>query len=372
MRLATLALLLLSCASTLPRPNVLVSIEEVRQSPAARDAEQRAPQAYARGRQLQKRAEAAHRSGDAASAQILGEHALAAYERAVMLARLATAEARRGEVEARLNTAEKQLAALDEQQKRVLAETEHLELRARVVRDTLPLPSSAPSSPERERARLEAARALALQARLLCASARLLDPARTAVGELVGELDALEARFGKRPAAAEKRALGAGEPIDEATRLRSRCLAELSQVRRPKTLAFPAGGASDQLLEELSNAEYAPVRDDRGVVVTLRGVFGNTPALSEGAGKKLAALGRVAAAHPDFPVLVVLHTGGPSLADRDKQRLEAAVGALRTAGASRVDATLGGNAAPSVDPKRPGASERNDRLEVVFVAPTST
>ena len=52
--------------------------------------------------------------------------------------------------------------------------------------------------------------------------------------------------------------------------MRARCLSELSQIRRPKTLLERRrnGGC---YISELSNAAYAPSRDDRGVVVTLRG-----------------------------------------------------------------------------------------------------
>lgn len=362
MKRVVFALLLAGCAASTPRPAVLGNVDDARTSPAVRDAEQRAPQAYARAEQLRARAEAAHRAGDSASAQILGEHALAAYERAVVLARLATAQARHAEAEARLRAAEQQAARLDEQQKRVQAETEQLELRARVLRDTLPLPSNTPSTPERERARLEAARALALQARLLCASAGLLEPGRATLSALGAEIENLDARLAKRAIPA---------PIDDATRLRSQCLSELSQVRRPKTLAAPGSAHSDQLLEELSNAAYAPARDDRGIVVTMHRAFANADVLSDDAQKKLTALGRVAATYPDFPVLVVLHTAGAPSAERDRKRLDATVAALRSGGATRIASALGGDAAPAVDPKRKGARERNERVEVVFVTPSS-
>jgi len=361
--LVAIACLLAGCVSSLPRPTVLSQLDATRESPAVRDAERHAPQAHARAEQLRSRAESAQKAGDSASAQILGEHALVAYERAVVLSRLAAAEARRGDAEARWKHAEEQVQALDEQQKRVLSETENLELRARVLRDTLPLPSNAPSTPERERARLDASRTLALQARLLCASARLLEPARPALAAMLAELDGLDARLAKRALPA---------PIDEAVRLRSRCLNELSLVRRSGTVKDPATSATDRLLEELSGAAYAPARDDRGVVVTLRSVYEDVSRLNAESEKKLAALGRVAAGHPGFPVLLVLHTGGASDRERDRKRLDAAVAVVRGGGASRVDAALGGDAAPQIPPSRPGSRERNERLEIVFVSPTSS
>lgn len=361
-RAILLAAFAVGCASSVARPSVLVKVDDVRGMPAVRDAERRAPQAYAHAEALRARAERANRAGDSASAQILAEHALAAYERAVVLARLTTAEVRRGEAEARLATAEKKLAALDEQQKRVLAETEQLELRTHVLRDTMPLPQNAPAAPERERARLQAARALALQARLLCASARLLEPQRPTLPALFTELEGVEGRIAKGALPA---------PIDDATRLRSRCLAELSQIRRPKTLAAPASGVTDALLEQLSAAEYEPVRDERGVVVTLRGAFAAAATLDDAAAKKLSALARVAQNYPDFPVLVVLHSAGPAPSAREAERLRVTTEALQTGGAKRVDSAVAGDAAPAVDPKRAGARDRNERIEIVFVAPNS-
>lgn len=363
MRAATFALLLaVGCAAAPPRPRVLTEVDSASQSPAAREAKLAAPQAFARAEDLRRRAEAAHAADDGASAQILGEQAMAAIEHAVVLARLAQAEARRGDAEARLARAETELKALEAQEQRVRAETEDLELRARVISDTLPVPESAAATPQRERARLESARALELQARLLCASARLLEPNRATLAPLGSELDALSARLDKKTPPA---------PIDDAVRLRARCLAELSQVRRPKTRIDPARGSEDALLTELSNAAHAPSRDDRGVVVTLRSLFARDSTLSAAAASTLQALGRVAAGHPTFPILVVLHRGGAAGADRDKPRLDSVLTALKQAGAKQIEATLGSDAAPLVDPARPGASERNERVEVVFVAPSS-
>jgi hypothetical protein len=354
-------LLCVACAAASPRPRVLSEVDTTRTSAAVLEAEQRAPQAYAKAEELRRRAEASHPK-DSAGAQILAEQALAAYERAVIQARQVLAEARRAESDVRVQRAEAELAALQTQEQQVRAETEDLELRARVLNDALPLPQSGPASKEREQARLEAARALGLQARLLCASARLLDPSRPALAELATALDAFAERPGKK---------GSPAPIDEATRLRSRCLSELTEARRQKTLAEPARGTGDTLLTELSNASYVPSRDDRGVVVTLRGVFAQGATVTSAAGSTLQALGRVASAHPDFPFLVVLHNGRAG-AGSQKERLEAIVGGLKQAGVQHISGELAGNAAPLVDPSRPSADERNERVEVVFVGPSST
>jgi hypothetical protein len=356
------ALVALGCAAARPLPPALADAEHAGESPAVKEASQRAPQAHARARALLERAGSANRQGDSASAQILAEHAIAAFEHAVVLSRRARAEAGRGDAEARHAAAERELFELDQQQRRELAEVEALELRARVLRDTAPLPSNTPSTPARERARLDAAKALSLQARLLCQSARLLDASRPSLAPLVLELDALDAKL-------TKNALPA--PIDEATRLRSRCLAELGQVRRPRTAATPAGGG-DALLAALSATWARPARDDRGVVVTLRDTFRADDGLDSKGGDQLRVLAEVAKAHPEFPILVVLHTAKGSGGDREKKRLDLAMTALRTAGAPKVDGVIGGDNTPIVEPGRPGAGDRNARLEVVFVAPTSS
>lgn len=362
-RLALTGLLLLTgCGASLPKPAALAEAEEVRESPAVRAAGERAPQALAHAEALLERAEDAHSSGDLESAQILAEHAVAAFEHAVILTRLATAEARQGLAEARLAQAERELFTLEQQQRRELAEAEALELRARVLRDTLPLPTNRPASRDRERARLDAARALALEARLLCVSAELLSANRPAVVASLRELDTLDGELARRTLPA---------PIDDARRLRSRCLSELSDVRRPRTAQNPAAGAADALLEELSRAAMAPVRDDRGVVVTLHDAFTNADGLEAKASERVRALAQVAKAHPDFPVLLVLHTAQGAGGEREQRRLDAVANALRQGGAPKVVTTLGGDASPVVVPGAKNAAERNACLEVVFVSPTA-
>jgi hypothetical protein len=359
--LVGLFVLALGCAAAPPRPRVLGDVDRARDSATAKQAAQSAPQALAHAEDMRRRAEAAHAAGDMASAQVLGEVALAAYEHAAVLSRLAQAEVRRGDAEARLARAEEELKALDDQERRVRADTEDLELRARVITDTLPLAENAPATPEREKARLEAARSLALQARLLCASARLLEPGRATLAPLTSELTTLDAKLSAKGPA----------PIDDAIALRSRCLAELGQIRRPTTLREPARGVENTLLAELSGADYQPARDERGVVVTLRRAFARDGKLSPPAASTLQALGRVAGTHKEFPVLVVLHKARAGSAGRDQPSLDTVLASLKQAGATRIEGAWAGDAAPVVEPGRPEANERNERVEVVFVAPSS-
>jgi len=344
-----------------PRPQVMSEVERTREGPAALDAKQTAPQAYARAEQFRKRAEAAYESDDLASAQIWSEQALAAYLRATVEARLTRAE--NGLAQARV--LEKQqaerLAQLEGEQQRVAAEAADLELRFKVARDAEPLAASAPASAEREQARLAAAKALLSQAKLLCLSARLLEPNREGLQPLIGKLGELSSKLGTPPV-----------PIDDAISVRSSCLRELTLARRPATQKAPEAGVTDALLSDLSNASLLPFRDDRGVVVTLRGLFSTKDQLSPDGTTKLDLLGKVAKAHPEFPLLAVVHGARGNATAADAAQATAVAEALKKAGASRVETDAAGGAEPVLDPARPGASERNTRVEIVFVSPSSS
>jgi hypothetical protein len=356
---ALVALVALACAAT-PRPRVLLALDATEKSPAVLQARGQAPQAFARAEGLRHDAEAAHEGGDPAGAQILGEQAVAAFQRAVTLAGVTRAEQRAAAAEvsvARVTTA---LAQTAQAQKQLDADTAGLELRLKVARETLPLPvSGPPASPERELARREAARALVAQARLLCSAARLLDPKRATLDPAFQKLTDLEKVL----------ATNATTPIDDASSARSACLAELTGTRRPRTQANPADPANDQLLKELSDASLAPSRDDRGVVVTLEAPFERDDKLTARAATRLGDLAGVAKAHPDYPLMLVVHSASKLPDAREAARGEHAAVTLREHGAPRVETATVGIALPRLDPHAPGAAQRNDRVEVVFVAP---
>jgi hypothetical protein len=350
----------MACAAT-PRPPVLSDAAAARGGPAAAEARALAPQAFAKAELIFERASAAHDEGNPASAQILGEHALASYGRAFVLARLAKAEQRSAEAELALRKAKAELAALDEKQRFVVAAADDLEKRVRMLEDALPLAPNVPASPDREKARREAARAMASQARLLCLASRLLDPKAPGLADSVGQLDLLDKELTKPQAPV---------PIDEAVRVRSACLKHLTLVRRQKARSAPAEGLADALLAELSRSgELMPFRDDRGVVVVLRGVIPVSGTPAQELAQRIALLGRVAKAHPDFPVLVVVHSAKGRSAD-DERRAKAVGDALRQAGASNVETHSAGSAQPVAAPDRPGSAARNQRIEIVFVAPS--
>jgi outer membrane protein OmpA-like peptidoglycan-associated protein len=159
-------------------------------------------------------------------------------------------------------------------------------------------------------------------------------------------------------------------PIDLASRARAECLAALTAARRPATSTSTIG-KSDQLLSELSAmGGLLPTRDDRGVVVTLRNLFTGGQLTGE-ARDRLSALGRVARAHAEFPVEVVVHTSETKAGNADRDRGDAVAKALVEAGADPnhlfVDAA--GSAHPVLAPPLARESSRNDRIEIVFVDP---
>ena len=230
-------------------------------------------------RQARLEAARAWDAGDRAGAQILGEHALAAYAHASALARIARAERAGVESEAKLKAARGDTGGLEAEQARIGADADAAELQVRVVRDAQAIVPSGHVDANRERARLAAARSLGLQARLLCSAARLLAaspaegtaraPADPKLGAQVDEATKAVNQLDDKL----KHATG-GAPIDEATRARAGCLSALTLVRRAATPTSKANGIGDALLAELSAAgSLAPSRDDRGVVVTLRDVF---------------------------------------------------------------------------------------------------
>jgi outer membrane protein OmpA-like peptidoglycan-associated protein len=348
-----------ACAPV-PRPTVLGEVDRARAAPAAEDAKTFAPQAYLYAEKLRADAEKAQKGGDRTGAQILAEHALAAYAHASALSRLAKATERLERASARVAATTEQATKLDENQRRVAAEADDIEGRLRVARDALPLTPSEPASAERERARFTAARSLAVEARLLCVATQMLVPDTKEVTQAFESLRALDEELAKKPARA---------PIDTAVKLRSTCLAELTRARRPATLRAPEEGAPDALLDELSRAGSEPRRDERGVVVILRDLF-KSKTLTAPATDALTRLGQVARAHASFPVLVVVHARrGTSAADATQQG-EAIAKQLATSGAARVKVELAGDALPIAAPQQKDAIPRNDRVEIVFVAPS--
>lgn len=360
--LAVAAGLWLTACTSPPRPPVMAQVAQIRVSPAAVEAQTWAPQAHAHALRLEERAEQALGEGDAAAAQLLAEHAIAAHEHSRVLTRLARAERRRLDAEAELAELRRISSELLAQHQRSSAEAAALELRAQVAKAALPLPPHEAAPPKRARARRRAAGALATQGRLLCVAARLLGEAE-AVRAPLARLDEMERRLAGVSGAAV---------LQPATEVRSECLRILSEARRRATQGESQSKPpppADMLLAELSAAGAAPARDDRGVAVVLRDLFGSDGELTQAARGELRRLGQVAQEHPEFPVLVVAHTGSPAAAGEIERQLGSVRAELASAGAARVDAQDVGEHQPLLPPGSSAARERNQRVELVFVAP---
>ena len=351
----------LGCASA-PRPRVLSDVELVAKTAGAQSAAARAPEAFAHAEKLRKDANAAYARDDAEGAQLLAERAIAAYEHAQVLARAARARERLLEARTALSTTERKLADVEAEQQRAAADADALELRIQVVRDAAPIAASGPADNSREAARQRAARSLALDARLLCAAARLLRPGTASLASAESAADELDKRLTSAPRPA---------PIDAAMRARASCLTALTEARRPAN-AVSSFGRSDQLLAELSAmGGLEPTRDERGVVVTLRA---KTADLGEREARdRLARLARVAQAHPAFPLEVVVHDepGASPAAAPSASRADQVVTSLQAAGVAqkRIWTHAAGTAHPLSESPARANGRRNERIEIVFVDP---
>lgn len=370
--LAAVPLTLLVACAPPPRPPVLGDVDAVRTGTAALEAKELAPAAYAHAEKLRSDASAAYDAGDLAGAQILGEQALAAYAHAHAVARIARADGLGEKAQADLKAAQAELTKIDAENARVAAEADALDLKIKVVRDAQPIAASGVADPEREAARMASARALTLQARILCSAARLLagDTPAEGEGKKLGDqiteataaVDKLDAQLGPTAKLA---------PIDGASRARAGCLSALTLVRRQKSPVSVAGGAGDALLTELSaGGSWSPSRDDRGVFVTVRSLF-TGDAVSTAGDAKLTEVAKIAAAHPAFPMAVVVHSDKAVSAKDEasqKARVDAVVAALKKKGVAKITGIVAGAAAPVVDPAGKDRS-RNARVELVFITP---
>jgi flagellar motor protein MotB len=373
--IAVVALAPCGCATAPLRMPSLDEVEQVRASEAAHEGSLRAPEVFVRAEQERGFAIAAHARGDDVAAKLHAERAIAAYGHALVVARLAAALAERADAQHALDDAAGQEQALEASRASLEAAANVLQDRARIARERL-MPAASDASTSRAAARLAAARSLAVEARLFCAAARLVAADATDVAAAEADVAVLDADLERashparpRPATTAKAGDSASvaEPIDEGGAARARCLDVLTRARR----GSGDDGRADALMAELSaSGAWAPVRDERGVVVTLRGAFRGAE-LTEDGQSRLKSLGQVAAAHPGFAVQVVVHDAQPSAApDADARRGDATVKVLVAAGAAaaRVKAELAGALVPVVDPSDAAYRARNERIDVVFVA----
>jgi outer membrane protein OmpA-like peptidoglycan-associated protein len=362
------------CTHTVIVSHAANEMDRARSGPDVKDAATLAPQELAHAEEERSLSLKAGAAGDPESADLYAERAVVAYDRAVVLARLARATD--AETLARTKLAEEEASVQRVAAAKVTFENEANGLlnELAVAREALASAHVGPADPARERARLEAARSLEAEAHLLCGAARLL--AREMTPPLGADDTALLTKAEHDDASVEASLAKpprphAATPIDAAANARVGCLAVLTRARRVSGAA--GTGEADALLSALSShGGWTPSRDERGVVVTLRGAFKGTTLVPD-AERTLRELGHVASANPAFPVQIVVHDATPPTEHdkaSDAQRANAALAALTAGGAAAgqmTSETIGARL-PTSDPNDPTARVHNARLEVVFVS----
>ncbi len=287
----------IGCANP-PPPAIFGDMAAVRSRSGMTEIRRLAPQTVAEAERLTRVAEQAHAKGEPANAQFAAERALAAYARADIEARLARAEAGLEAAHTehkRLETAE---ASLTRKQTEAARELSELDLRLGIERDLDVTVEIGRGSPEREAARAKAARLTATEARHLCASAHLLGVDTPRLTQNRTALEEFEESL------AEKDSLA---PLAQATQLRADCLAILGEARRPTLLAHPAQVGSDRLFLAISEADFNPRAEDRGIVVSLP-LPHTKSGIDASTRDRLTVLARMARSH-DAGLMLVSYAG---------------------------------------------------------------
>lgn len=357
-----LLFLLLSACGRGPLPEPVSQAQLISESPAAQQAKEYAPQAFAAAEKLRGEAEFLHSKGRVAESKAAGEQALASYNEAFALAQVSQAEERVTAAQLEQAKVTAALSRLDQLQSQVEADAKAYEMQARVALDTEPVKDADQMTGARLEARRLAAKQLAAEAALLCLGAKLLQgneqtltPVQTALTTLNGEL-----------------AVGStkADLFPRATDLRARCLQQITLARRPIVQKAPQAAESDALLAAISaTGNYMVYRDDRGVVVNLGEPLASPDQLSEATNDALTFLGGVAKNYSHYPLIVVTHTKKGGEQARAQKMGDLALKSLTLAGAPNISQHSVENAQPVVFPSIKGAAEKNERIEVVFLVP---
>lgn len=344
-----------------PKPVVFAQIDREREKPNVVAAKDGSPTLYGKAEALKNKAEAAWSAGDTASAELLGQHALAAYAHAAATARLTVATIKQSKDSARLAKASEQLTADEAARIDVDREADRLEAEVAIRREALAPAVSGKTDAAREAARWVATRANLAVADALCTGAELLAPKAKGVAEakkILGDV-VTKAKNEKDPA-----------PIDSSTRARAFCLKALTNAR---SLMVAGGGANgDALMKEIADAGVASARDERGVIATLpASAFEPGTSKLTAAGKtQLDALGKIAKTRSTWALVIVVHAAPGKLdAPRDTARAKMTLDALTAAGAdgARIATSTPGATLLAHDPKDPKSTPKNERVEVIFV-----
>lgn len=354
----------LGCSAA-ARPLILDRVDAERSAPLVVQAQSESHAMYAKAESLRAQADAAVRAGDVASAELYGEHAIAAYEHAVAIARRIAAKTRKDREAERRARAEEHLTADAAARTEVERDADRLEGEIAVRREALLPATSGKTDGAREAARWVAVRANVTTADALCTGAGLLAPQAKGLADAKSLLADVSSKVES----------GKGDaPIDASMRARALCLSALTHAR--DVVVAGGGPSGDALLAELSGmGGLSPVRDERGVVATLPQLPPADATFDGGAkptkkGKDaLDALGRVAKTHPTFAVVVVVHSAGAAMTKRDQERGAAVKQALVAAGADggKLAVQLAGAKLPAFDPTDGKLKAKNERVEVIFV-----
>ncbi len=348
--------------------------ERMTRSAPAEDAALLAPQVFAEAKAEIELARRSIATGDDVTAQIHGERAIAAYQRSLVLARLSRATRDEEASREELARSEELARKLRHDRSTVERDVDELEKKLRIAREAaLPAASAASADPARRAARHAAAVALAAEARLLCGAARLLDAHARGLAEAEKALGETDTTLAAGPSKAPPRPrASAPEPIDLAGRARTRCLDVLAQARRPSGEAN-LHDDPDVLFAELSASQASagkpgPSRDERGVLITLRDAFRGDN-LTDPSARTLGEVARVAQAHPQVAIQLVLHDADAAQGELARRRGESSVRTLKGAGLAenRIRVEHAGARIPLVDPSDAARRGRNTRLDVVFV-----
>jgi flagellar motor protein MotB len=362
----TLLLGVSACHSQLSPPKTLVAAERMGRSPSVLETESSAPQAKASADALRTKAWKLAENGKTEEASVVAEQASAAYELARALGRRGRASRRIDAARELLSKKKIELATLEADQGRLEGEIEALELRARVLADKQAIGDEEKITPERALARRRAAFVLLSEAEALCVGAKLL-------GVPAKELDATEVEL--RTLASS---LGQGSMerniLPTAGALRARCLKQLTDLRMRNSAGQPESARNDLFLEEATLLGLPAERDDRGLVLRLTSIaegpaLSPKPTLSPQTLEQLRSIAKLAIAHKDSPLLLVVHTAGQPENHKAAEWGDSAKKLLAAEGAPSVELLLAGHTSPLVQPKSKGAAAQNRRLDVVFVTP---
>jgi hypothetical protein len=357
------ALLLVSCGRP-PKPVVFAQVEAERTQ--AEPAREGSPVLWEKAEGLRRRADEAFKKGDSATAELLSEHALAAYHHAVVVSRLGAVNVRASLAKTKVTKAVESAIADEASLKEIDADIERRQAELAIRRDALAPASSAKTDPARDAARWVATRANLAVADSLCTGAELLAPKAKGLDDAKRVLAEVQQKAGS----------GKGEaPIDSSTRARALCLKSLTHARA--IMVNGGGPAGDALMTTLKEAGFSVSRDERGVVVTLSQVpQKDAPfdgAKLTAAGKtQLESIGKIAKSSSTFALVVVVHAApGHVDAARDEARAKLAKQTLAAGGAdlARIGTSTPGATLPAVAPQGKDAA-KNERIEIVFAAGT--